>query len=71
MKRVNEIKTEWEYSGWYRSFEIAIEKNESRDGFYIQIRSPDGCLVWDGFWGDGLHTMTDAIKMAKRCCGKY
>lgn len=61
-------RTERLFEGRYKQHDIRIDRDDHRLNWYITVRAPDGCYVYDGWWRDSAHkTMDDAIFEA--CCG--
>ncbi|WP_186070776.1 hypothetical protein [Burkholderia gladioli] len=60
------MNNDYEAFGYWRGYEISA--NRENDGaWYIQVRHPDGCFIYDGWWTpDHEATVDDAVAEAFR-----
>lgn len=50
----------------YKHHSIWVYKIKKSDDWYIQVSGPDGCMCYDGWWGDSSdRTADEAIEEAK------
>ena len=55
-------RSEHEFFGRFKSHEIDIERDSYDANWYIRVRHPDGCYVYDGWWQESrCHSLDDAI----------
>lgn len=55
-----------EVSGYWRGYHIWVRRSEQLcDGaWYIQVRHPDGCYLYDGWWSSFQSSPEDAVAEA-------
>lgn len=53
--------------GYWRGHEIWLQRNDESiiGGWYIQVKHPDGCYLYDGWWRpDGYVSPDDVVAQA-------
>lgn len=61
-----EIVTPEKFRGEYRGCCIEVERDPfcQRGGFYIYVLSPEGGVLYDGWWGDFGKDINQAVEEA-------
>lgn len=50
------------FEGRYKGHDILIERAHPADNWYIQVRGPDGCFCYDGWWPESARkTQREAV----------